>query len=146
MISTPPLEESPQHRRPLNRAAVITCFAAPFSLLVILPVASFALGESISVNHVIAIAAVAAAFGVPICAAGMAMLLPLAQFLLARRRLHAPVVCFAAVAIGVLLFCIPFALGSRFDAENLLYGSVMGLVAGVIFSWAAGISWRRQPR
>ena len=144
MNAAPPREEPPQHRRSLNRAAVITSVATPFALTVLLPVIGFLSGSPYLFDDMIPIIAMAVFFGVPLCFGGMALFLPLVRLMHARRRLHAPMVCLVAVALGVLLFCIPMAFDPRFDAELLVYGSVMGLVAAVIFSWAAGISWRRQ--
>lgn len=143
---SPDAGEHPQHRRSLWLAAALTALAVP--VLFLLAIYLLAVVDSRSLapdGEVHSRAAGAIIFaGLPISAIGMYVIGMPMILLLRRLRWLAvlPVTLAAAIAGAVCFTALTFFFSRTWpDLEGLLFGVCVGIGAGLVYSWLAGLRW-----
>lgn len=138
-----------QHRRPLWLAALVTVFATPLVVTLLLKIADPFFDEQLLSTEGGSFEEFVVMFagGVPICAVSMFVIaLPLMLALRHQGWLVVPGVCVVTALAGAIGFAgvAYVSLRTRMGSDGLALGAGMGLIAGLLFSLVAGIGFRRK--
>ncbi len=140
----------PQHRRPLWVASLVTVFATPVVVTLLLYALDPFVDEELlnPDGDVLEEFVVMLAGGIPISAFSMCVIaLPLILVLRRLGWLIVPAVLAVTALAGAagLLGAARGFFGTRMGLEGLSLGAGMGVVAGVVFSLVAAVGFGRKP-